>query len=123
MMQQPEVSIQQDPVSDLTGADIDVLNQEPRKSEPRRNWFRSGRVYLRDTQCWYFRTREGIDLGPYESQFEAEVESGLLREMIKEIEDEGDRRAVIRQFVLDSHQVGHTLKPLFEDERRLAIFI
>ena len=42
---------------------------------------------------------------------------------IKEIEDEGDRRAVIRQFVLDSHQVGHTLKPLFEDERRLAIFI
>lgn len=121
MMQSSEIEVSNTPRE--RAAEIDVLNQEPRRAEPRRNWFRSGRVYLREAQSWYFRTREGIDLGPYESQFEAEVESGLLREMIKHIDDEADRRSVIRQFVLDSHHTGQSLQPVFEEDRRLAIFI
>ena len=45
-----------------------------RQNEETRTWFRSDRVFLSDGK-WFFHTREGVDLGPYESQFEAEIEA------------------------------------------------
>ena len=49
-----------------------------RNNEEQRVWFRSERVFFSNGSDWYFQTREGIDVGPYESQFEAEIEGGLL---------------------------------------------
>ena len=34
--------------------------------------FRTGRFFSIDSQ-WYFATREGVDHGPYNSKFDAEV--------------------------------------------------
>ena len=49
-----------------------------RQNEQSRTWFRSDRVFLSDGK-WFFHTREGVDVGPYESQFEAEIEAGMLK--------------------------------------------
>ena len=65
--------------------------------------------------AWCFRTREGVQIGPYESQFEAEIEVGLLKELMKEIYDEEQIVEIIREFVLDSFAMGQTLSPLFEE--------
>jgi hypothetical protein len=74
-------------------------------------------VFLSDGK-WYFHTREGVDVGPYESQFEAEIESGMLKQMLRELDrsplpgaDQALR--VIREFVLDSYVMGRPLMPSF----------
>jgi len=84
-----------------------------RKDERPRTWFRSDRVFLSDGQ-WFFHTREGVDVGPYESQFEAEIEAGMLKELLRERGLKGDASmAVIREFVLDSYAMGRPLTPSF----------
>ena len=84
-----------------------------RKKEEPRTWFRSERVFLADGQ-WFFHTREGVDVGPYQSQFEAEIEAGMLRELIRERAAKGDASiSVIREFVLDSYAMGRPLTPNF----------
>ena len=89
------------------------MEKQARKSEDAKTWFRSERVYLADQGMWYFRTREGVDIGPYDSQFEAEIESGLFSELLREVRGQIDIEAVIREFVLDSCALGHELKPFF----------
>lgn len=85
-----------------------------RKDERRRTWFRSDRVFLSNGQ-WFFHTREGVDVGPYDSQFEAEIEAGLLKELLRERTQKGETSmAVIREFVLDSYAMGRPLTPTFD---------
>jgi hypothetical protein len=48
-----------------------------RHNEPPRTWFRSDR-FFRSNQQWYFYTREGFPVGPYQSRIEAEVDAGML---------------------------------------------
>ncbi len=82
------------------------LNERPR------TWFRSERVFLSDGR-WYFHTREGVDVGPYESQFEAEIEAGMLKELLRERAAADGALDVIREFVLDSYIMGRPLVPSF----------
>lgn len=82
------------------------------KEEPR-TWFRSERVFLVDGR-WFFHTREGVDVGPYESQFEAEIEAGMLREFMRDRLGEHSLD-VIRDFVLDSYAMGRPLTPNFRE--------
>ena len=72
-----------------------------------------------DSNGWFFKTREGVDIGPYESQFEAQIESGMLKELLTR---RGDQQAmkVIRDFVLDSYSMGRPLSPRFQDEIRMV---
>lgn len=82
-----------------------------RKSDKeRRLWFRSSRVFSSDDK-WYFHTREGFDMGPYDTRFEAEVEAEMLKELLVEAEGGGSSAGVIREFVLDSYQMGRPLAP------------
>ena len=85
------------------------LDEEPR------TWFRSERVFLSD-QMWFFHTREGVDVGPYPSQFEAEIEAGLLKELLREAGAEAPGMGVIREFVLESYAMGRPLTPNFSDQ-------
>lgn len=87
-----------------------------RNNERPRTWFRSDRVFLSDGK-WYFHTREHVDVGPYESQFEAEIEAGLLRELMRGRDDEGEDNALglIREFVVESYAMGRPLTPSFSD--------
>ncbi len=93
-----------------------------RQAEQPRTWFRSDRVFLEGQNHWYFQTREGISVGPYESQFEAEIEAGLLKELLKEHNDAETIKSVIRDFVLDSYAMGRPLSPRFREfDKREAI--
>lgn len=83
-----------------------------RSNERRRIWFRSERVFLSDGK-WYFHTREGVDVGPYDSQFEAEIEAGMLKELLREGAGADQALDVIREFVLDSYAMGRPLAPSF----------
>ena len=85
-----------------------------RSKEKPRTWFRSERIFLVDGR-WFFHTREGVDLGPYDSQSEAEIEAGMLRELMRESATADDSLAVIREFVLDSYAMGRPLTPSFRD--------
>lgn len=83
-----------------------------RQNERPRTWFRSERVFLSDGR-WYFHTREGVDVGPYDSQFEAEIEAGMLKELLRERAEGDGALNVIREFVLDSYIMGRPLAPSF----------
>lgn len=79
-----------------------------RRREALKTWFRSERVYNSDGR-WYFHTREGIEVGPYESQFDAELEAGLLLELLKNVPLQQGPEDVIREFVMDSFSWGSPL--------------
>jgi hypothetical protein len=83
-----------------------------RANERSQTWFRSERVFLSNGR-WYFHTREGVDVGPYESQFEAEIEAGMLKELLRERAGGDGALNVIREFVLDSYVMGRPLTPSF----------
>jgi len=85
-----------------------------RGNEQRKTWFRSDRVFNCNGQ-WYFHTREGIDVGPYESHLEAEIESGLLRELIVHANVQGDSLQVLRDFILESFTLGRPLNVMVAD--------
>ena len=86
-----------------------------RSNEDPRVWFRSERVYMAADKEWFFQTREGIDVGPYESQFEAEIEAGLLKELLQACDSEEEVMQAIREFVLDAFDMGRALSPRFRD--------
>ncbi|NKC01406.1 MAG: hypothetical protein GKR90_23310 [Pseudomonadales bacterium] len=87
-----------------------------RKNEEVQTWFRSDRVFLHEAGNWYFRTREGIEIGPYDTRFEAEIEAGLLIELLQKAGDVEDRAAVVNEFILDGVAMGHDLKPMHNEE-------
>lgn len=89
-----------------------------RGNEEQRVWFRSDRVFFSQGSQWYFRTREGVDVGPYESQSEAEIEAGLLKELLQDCADETSVKRVIREFVLDSYSMGQPLSPRYRGDLR-----
>ncbi|MCZ6618596.1 MAG: DUF6316 family protein [Gammaproteobacteria bacterium] len=83
-----------------------------RSGEATRTWFRSERVFLVDGQ-WFFHVREDVDIGPYESRFEAEIEAGMLKELLRESVSSTSSLAIIREFILDSYAMGRPLTPNF----------
>lgn len=79
-----------------------------RRGENDRTWYRSDRVFRCNGQ-WYFHTREGFHVGPFKTQFDAEVEAGLL---IKKLRDVGSDQVsqVIREHMLDSQGGSELLR-------------
>ena len=73
-------------------------------------WRREERVF-ESAGHWYFRTREGIDVGPYRTKFEAEIEAELLKHKLQE-QQEADGSQTIRNFMRESLQQG-----IFSDSR------
>lgn len=88
------------------------MNSPVRKDEEVRTWFRSDRVFLQEQGSWFFRTREGVEIGPYETRFEAEIEAGLLKELLQNAESEDARQSVVTEFIDDGLAMGHELTPL-----------
>jgi hypothetical protein len=50
---------------------------------------------------WYFVTREGLNMGPYESMFDAELSASLLVTRLAQLEKGADPKAVIREYSND----------------------
>ncbi len=84
---------------------------EQRSNETARTWFRSNRVF-RVNEAWYFHTREGIDVGPFQSEFEAQVEASILKHVLNAAEDPTAALTAIREFVLDTHTAAYDLRGL-----------
>ena len=76
------------------------MHRDHRENEAPRSWFRSERIF-RSNGHWFFHTREGIDVGPYATQFEAEIESSILKNLLKQC-PAGEQLEVIREFIFDS---------------------
>lgn len=85
-----------------------------RRNESGKTWFRSERVFNTNGR-WYFHTREGVDVGPYESQLEAEIEAGMLKELIKNSQLDGEALTVLRDFILESFTLGRPLNVMIAD--------
>ncbi len=85
-----------------------------RRDERSKTWFRAERVFHTNGK-WYFHTREGIDIGPYESQLEAEIEAGMLKELIKNTQVRGESLSVLRDFILESFSLGRPLNVMVAD--------
>ncbi|MFU8815813.1 MAG: DUF6316 family protein [Pseudomonadales bacterium] len=79
-----------------------------RSSEAPQTWFRSERLFASNGK-WFFHTREGVDVGPYDSQFEAEIEAAMLKELLLGRTPGEEAKAVIREFVLESYAMGRPL--------------
>ncbi len=67
-------------------------------------WRRKERVFDSGGH-WYFRTREGIDVGPYRTRFEAEVESEVLKQQLQDAAQDCSPE-VVRAFMLESASTG-----------------
>ena len=50
---------------------------------------------------WFFRTREGIAVGPYPTEFDAEVCASLHTARLAQLDRSADVRAVIHAFLSD----------------------
>ena len=85
-----------------------------RRDEKSKTWFRCDRVFHTNGR-WYFHTREGIDVGPYDSQLEAEIEAGMLKELIKNTGVRGESLSVLRDFILESFSLGRPLNVMVTD--------
>ena len=57
--------------------------------------------FVETEQGWFFRTREGIMLGPYAEKFDAELSASLLVARLAQLDDSKDPAAVIQAFELD----------------------
>jgi len=79
-----------------------------RKNEKQRTWFRSERVF-RSNGAYYFHTREGIDVGPFPSLFEAQVESSILKNILAQAKTKDAAVSAIREFLLDARTAGSDL--------------
>ena len=79
-----------------------------RRNEKPGTWFRSHRIFRSDAH-WYFHTREGVDVGPFRSEFEAQVESSILKNLLKDVSDRPAALAAIREFVLDARTDSRNL--------------
>jgi len=86
-----------------------------RDENSKKTWFRADRVFHTNGR-WYFHTREGIDVGPYDSQLEAEIEAGMLRELIKHTRARGESLSVLRDFILESFTLGRPLNVMVADQ-------
>ena len=75
-----------------------------RNNENPKLWFRTDRIF-RVNGYWFFHTREGINVGPYRTEFEAMIESDLLKNTLRESAD-ADSAMVIREFLFDSRTVA-----------------
>jgi len=79
-----------------------ISMQRFRLGELARRWFRNERVFEHGCN-WYFRTREGIDVGPYPTRFEAEIEADILIARLAH-ESIAQSNGIIQAFILESMQ-------------------
>jgi hypothetical protein len=71
---------------------------ELRKDEAPKLWFRSER-FFRCNGRWYFHTREGFAVGPYDSRLATEIDAGILIDQLRQAPPE-QAVSVIRDFIM-----------------------
>lgn len=72
--------------------------QRVRSGEAPRFWFRSDRCFASE-ELWFFSTREGIDVGPYESRDAAARDARRLARLLRRAESAEQAVREIREFM------------------------
>jgi len=70
--------------------------------------------YLQTEEGWYFNTREGVMLGPYLDQFDAEISASLLIARLAQLDPEADATPVIQRFLTDPANAHMASAPKLE---------
>ncbi len=71
-----------------------------RKGEPPGGrYFRSSDRFLMANGAWYFTTREGIDVGPFQTRPDAVKACDRLIELLRPVSDPDDARKTIEDFI------------------------
>jgi hypothetical protein len=70
-----------------------------RAGEGPRVWPRRDRISQRDGQ-WWFVTRERVNIGPYETRFDAEIGSRKLARVLRKIRNPAAAELAVRRFQL-----------------------
>jgi len=74
---------------------------QPRRGEGAAKDRVRSRRFIETDEGWYFKTREGIAVGPYPTEFDAEVCASLLTTHLSQLEDDADLSAVVQDFLGD----------------------
>jgi hypothetical protein len=82
-----------------------------RAGEPEKMRFRSSHVFPANGK-WYFNTREGIDVGPFDTRSDAEINSTRLRLVLARISDPELARTVISRYTEIPHESQTDLRSL-----------
>lgn len=72
-----------------------------------RLYFRSSRIAVRHNGV-FVRTREGFELGPFDSVFAAEIEAELLVSALARLSASDDTVASVRAFLSAEHEQADT---------------
>jgi hypothetical protein len=94
-------TVAQAPAEYVPSEEIAMKRRKNDSPDNRKTYFRSDRIFRSNGQ-WFFHTREGIDVGPFQSEFEAQVESSILKNVLKETRTRDGAIATIREFLLDA---------------------
>lgn len=89
------------------------------KQEAAKRVARSTR-FMHTDEGWYFRTREGVMLGPYIEEFDAEISASLLIAALAQLEPGTDATAVIQRFIRDPAN-AHMGKAPEEDRKPIDL--
>ncbi len=57
--------------------------------------------FVQTEKGWYFKTREGVNLGPYAEEFDAEISASLLIASLAQLDPSADPKAAIQRFMRD----------------------
>ncbi len=71
-----------------------------RSGEDAEHQMRTNRL-LETSEGWFFRTREGIEVGPYPTEFDAELGASLLVTYLAQLEPGSDYLTNIRAYMAD----------------------
>lgn len=86
-----------------TGIGDPATSSEPppkeavRRGEGYRNWYRSGRYFQADG-AWFFSTREGVDVGPFETEAEAKKHERRLVTLLQRTTSAEEAFQVIHEY-------------------------
>ncbi len=75
-----------------------------RQNEDPKLWFRTERIF-RVNGYWFFHTREDIDVGPYRTEFEATIESELLKNALRDTPAAAASQKIM-EFMFESRTVA-----------------
>ena len=68
-----------------------------RRGEGYRNWYRSGRYFQADG-AWFFSTREGVDVGPFESEAQAKKHERRLVSILQRTNSAEEAFKIIHEY-------------------------
>ena len=76
---------------------LEGMDDPVRQGETPKRWYRSERFFQVDS-IWFFTTREGVDVGPFDSERIARLHEVRLKALLVKCKDEQSARQMVTQY-------------------------